>query len=376
MARRDFAFALLAMLVPFHGAAVASDRYAAVTLPISQSPFGRLPSWQEQSPLAVWLPQAWYRYKRRFVRADGRVVDDANGGISHSEGQGYGMLLAAFAGDAKGFATIWRWTQQQLLVRPDGLAAWRWEPRSDPHVTDSNDAADGDLLIAWALVEAADRWKEPNYREAARRIAHSIGEKLVQPSAFGPILMPATDGFGHGQQPDGPVVNLSYWVFPAFEALETVAPEVDWAGLRKSGLKLIDDSRFGPEHLPTDWISLAGAKPAPARNFRPEFAYNAIRIPLYLAWARIKARDHIGSLGDLWSEQGDVGPFVIETSSGTAVSPFGGRGFKLIAALARCVKDDRKVPALLMSDAKDLYFPSTMLVLARIVLTTRYQQCV
>jgi endo-1,4-beta-D-glucanase Y len=39
-------------------------------------------------------PEDWAAYRDRFVMADGRVVDDANGGISHSESQGYGLLLA------------------------------------------------------------------------------------------------------------------------------------------------------------------------------------------------------------------------------------------------------------------------------------------
>ena len=47
------------------------------------------------------LPQkdAWRAYKARFVTAQGRVVDTANGLVSHSEGQGYGMLLAVAADD-------------------------------------------------------------------------------------------------------------------------------------------------------------------------------------------------------------------------------------------------------------------------------------
>ena len=41
-------------------------------------------------------PADWAAYRDRFVLPDGRVVDDANGGISHSESQGYGLLLAFF----------------------------------------------------------------------------------------------------------------------------------------------------------------------------------------------------------------------------------------------------------------------------------------
>jgi endo-1,4-beta-D-glucanase Y len=43
---------------------------------------------------ATLLADGWRQYKDRFVTSEGRVVDNANGGISHSEGQGYAMLIA------------------------------------------------------------------------------------------------------------------------------------------------------------------------------------------------------------------------------------------------------------------------------------------
>ncbi len=54
----------------------------------------------------------WTDFLGIFVSGDGRVVDTGNGNISHSEGQGYGMLLAVANGDAAAFARIWNWTQK------------------------------------------------------------------------------------------------------------------------------------------------------------------------------------------------------------------------------------------------------------------------
>ena len=80
----------------------------------------------------TFLPQddvagAWWLYKSVFVK-DGRVIDQANGEVSHSEGQGYGMLAAVAADDREGFDALWRWTRQSLYVRGDALAAWKWDP--------------------------------------------------------------------------------------------------------------------------------------------------------------------------------------------------------------------------------------------------------
>ncbi|MGH7860175.1 MAG: glycosyl hydrolase family 8, partial [Candidatus Binatia bacterium] len=70
----------------------------------------------------------WLAYRERFVTPEGRVVDTGNGGISHSEGQGYAMFLAVSFGDRAAFERIWRWTKETLQVRADKLFAWKWEP--------------------------------------------------------------------------------------------------------------------------------------------------------------------------------------------------------------------------------------------------------
>ena len=51
----------------------------------------------------MWFEAEWQIYASTFVTADGRIVDNANGNVSHSEGQGYGLLLAALADDFERF---------------------------------------------------------------------------------------------------------------------------------------------------------------------------------------------------------------------------------------------------------------------------------
>src|ERR1700681_2324975 len=196
------------------------------------------------------LKDGWRQYKDRFVTSEGRVVDNANGGISHSEGQGYAMLIAERLDDRPTFEAIWQWTQNSLLVRGDGLAAWRWRPQA-PHVADHNNATDGDLLIAWALAEASDRWHVSEYRRSAGQIVQALAANVVIPSRFGPILLPASTGFAGNAQPDAPIVNLSYWIFPAFKHLRAVSNAIDWDALTATGKTLTGLSRFGPRRLPS-----------------------------------------------------------------------------------------------------------------------------
>ncbi|XBS68472.1 glycosyl hydrolase family 8 [Acerihabitans sp. KWT182] len=94
----------------------------------------------------------WQQYKQAFVLPDGRVVDTGNHDVSHSEGQGYGMLMAVFNDDKQTFANIWRWTRQTLYRDDVGLFSWRYEPQEKVAIADPNTASDGDTLIAWALL--------------------------------------------------------------------------------------------------------------------------------------------------------------------------------------------------------------------------------
>lgn len=321
--------------------------------------------------------EAWRAYKARFVTEQGRVVDTANGGISHSEGQGYGMLLAVAAGDREIFERIWTWTRANLMVRDDQLLAWRWEPDQRPAVADMNDASDGDLLVAWALTEAAEAWHEPAHRVAGRRIAVELGRKLILPRApQGPLMLPAVAGFSAEERPDGPVVNLSYWIFPAFDRVSLLAPEFDWDGLARSGRRLIAAARFGSGRLPVEWVSLSEAAPRPADGFPVQFGYNALRIPLYLAMAGVADPDLHAPFLALW-RKAESGLALIEPETGRVTARLAETGYAAIPALSACASRGTPFPAALMRvrAESENYYPVTLHLLALAALRSRYPAC-
>ena len=325
------------------------------------------------------LPQkdAWRAYKARFVTAQGRVVDTANGLVSHSEGQGYGMLLAVAADDRDSFERIWGWTSANLFVRNDGLAAWRWEPGKRPAVADVNNASDGDLLIAWALVEAATAWPEPSYRVAARRMALDIGRKLVLfNTSMGSLLLPGASGFAAEDRADGPVLNLSYYVFPAFARLPLVAPEFDWNSLVTTGLRMIDNAHFGLAKLPSDWVALKSGQLQPAAGFTAEFSYNAIRIPLYLAWAGFDQPRYHSSFLEVWGKRGSRGFPLVDLAKGQPSAWVEEASYEGIPALSACAMKGVSFPSHLRSaQALDHYYPATLQLLTLIAARMRYPAC-
>lgn len=225
----------------------------------------------------------WRFYRDRFVDADGRVVDRDNQSVTHSESQGYGMLFAVAFDDRATFARIWEWTNRTLR-RDDGLFSWKFDPAANDGkggVPDPNNASDGDILIAWALLRASRRWDQPELAEEARRLATTIADRLFVEHDARLLILPGADGF---ETEDKLVVNLSYWVFPALDALGTLTGDERWRRVADSGVALLlETARFGRWGLPPDWLDLAG-KPAPAAGFPPWYGYNAVRIPLHLAW--------------------------------------------------------------------------------------------
>jgi endoglucanase len=322
---------------------------------------------------ALGAPAFWQAYKERFVSAAGRVIDNANKDISHSEGQGYGMLLAVAADDRPTFDLLWGWTRAQLMLRSDGLVAWKWDPNSTPHVADRNDAADGDLLIAWALAEAGERWPDSPYKLASLQLANAILQVDVVNTAFGPVLLPAAKGFAADGRTDGPVVNLSYWVFPALWRFQSLAPNRPWGALAKSGLALAAAARFGAAKLPSDWISLKDG-PHPAKGFAPAFGYDAIRIPLYLTWAGMGAKANLAPYAALWADPAQP-PQRLDAATGKSLEPMTDKGYLAIAALVRCAVTGDAIPSALTGDDVDLYYPSTLRALVLIAAHQRYPQC-
>lgn len=313
---------------------------------------------------------AWALYRQKFVTPEGRVVDDANGGISHSESQGYGLLLACLANDRGTFASIFAFTRTELLIRDDGLAAWRWDPKATPRVTDINNASDGDLLIAHALACAGGRWNVPAYTTAARQIARSLAKVALLKRGSDVWLMPAASGFSEKDRADGPVINLSYWVFEAFPAMTKLTNDAVWMQVQASGLKLLDELAKR-RMLAPEWLSIK-AEPRPAEGFPPQFGYNAIRIPLYLLRAGMGEKARLEPFRQAWAG----GTAVIDVRNGQPVEPLPDAGYRILAAAMACALDNTPIPAELKTFQPTLYYPSTLHLLSLSMLSERYPQCV
>ncbi|MBX4916413.1 glycosyl hydrolase family 8 [Rhizobium bangladeshense] len=315
---------------------------------------------------------AWSAYKAKFLDASGRIIDNGNGNISHSEGQGYGMLLAYLSASPADFEQIWYFTRTELLLRDDGLAVWKWDPNVRPHVTDTNNATDGDILIAYALALAGTAWKRNDYILAASRMAQSLLAETVVRSAGRTLLMPGSEGFGAADRDDGPVVNPSYWIYEAMPVMAALAPSGAWKELSDDGVALLKTMQFGPRKLPAEWVSLSGP-PRPAKGFDAEFAYNALRIPLYLARGGIIDKPLLNRLRAGMSQDGI--PATIDLTTGRPKTVLPDPGYRIVNDVVACVVDGTKLPVSALQFAPTLYYPSTLQLLGLAYIGEKHPEC-
>ncbi|MBB3610121.1 glycosyl hydrolase family 8 [Rhizobium sp. BK602] len=318
-------------------------------------------------------PQAWAAYKAKFLDADGRIVDNGNDNISHSEGQGYGLLLAYLSNSPADFEQIWYFTRTELLLRDDGLAAWKWDPATTPHVADTNNASDGDMLIAYALALAGSAWNKQDYLSQASQMAKALLAHAVVHAGGKTVILPGVGGFAASDRDDGPVVNPSYWVYEAIPVMALLAPSPEWQKLRDDGLSLLRLAQFGPRKLPADWVSIR-AKPSPAVGFDAEFGYNAIRIPLYLARAGIADKELLTRLR-AGMVAADDAPAIIDLETGKPKQSLTDPGYRIVNDVVACVTGGTKLPAAVRQFAPSFYYPSTLQLLGLAFVEERHPEC-
>ena len=345
-------------------AAMASLPFPQAAHANSANPTGPFPL-----PLEDWQ---WFR--QTFVTPEGRVVDTGNGGISHSEGQGYGMLLAAAAGARADFNRIWQWTHSNLMVRQDGLVAWKWVPegagKAAGKVTDPNNATDGDILIAWALLRAGKRWNDRSFLTAATSMAMAVRSNMIRRVGDQSILLPGHVGF---ERPNGLIANPSYWVFPALDAFARRHDRDLWRAVSDSGRALVARARFGEAGLPPDWVELAGTELRLPSGFETVFGFNAIRVPLYAIWGGLDDADALNRPVVSWWSGHDGAPFIPATVdlATDAKAPYGlSGGGRAVSVLTRFRGE--ALPMLPSIGDTDDYYSATLILLTKIAFSERF----
>ena len=309
--------------------------------------------------------QDWQRYAEKFY-SEGRIIDTGNDNVSHSEGQGYAMLFAAAAGDKVRFDELWQWTSQ-TLQRQDGLFSWRYRPcpqQSTACVDDPNNASDGDILIAWALLRASKVWRSPTYKQQAMTILSVIENKLIVERQGRTLLLPAEQGF---VEDEAIQLNLSYWIFPAFADFHEATGAAVWQQLNKTGMALLAQVAERNPGLPGDWMWLKQGQLSVTGAVNTVYGFNACRIPLHLVWQDPTRAALLKPYKTFWQTQ-HVVPATLNLATGDEAGYRWTNGMRAIAEVVKYRSGDTShKPQLNLDDDED-YFSSSLIMLSQLSL--------
>ncbi|MFD1508649.1 glycosyl hydrolase family 8 [Lacimonas salitolerans] len=300
----------------------------------------------------------WHRWKAAFLRPEGRVVDALQDKSSHSEGQGWAMLLAASHGDADSFSRMFDWTERHLAVRQDPLLSWRWRPADA--IADYNNASDGDLFYAWALLVAARRFGVEAYARRSGELAHAIDRILVKPAPGGGLLLrPAAEKFS---ATDHEIVNLSYIMPLALHALGAAFDLPRLGQVADDGEALI--ARVARAGLVPDWITLDDNGWAPASGYGPQYGYDALRVALYLVWSGRLAHPAVTRTRALLTDGQAETPVRADPETLDVLERSDAPGYAAVSHLIRNSALAGPDAAITKFSASQPYYPATLHLLA------------
>ncbi len=312
---------------------------------------------------------AWQAWKSAFLTDEGRVVDTLQDRASHSEGQGWGMLLAVAFDDAPTFSRMVGWSETHLSVRRDPLLAWRWRP--DGGVTDYNNATDGDVFYGWSLLLGSRRFGDPRHAERAAAMAGAIDRILVREGPQGRLLLrPAAERFS---APGAETINPSYYMPLAMHALAAAFDLPRLARASDEGEALI--AGLARDGLVPDWVTITADGPAPPPDLSATYSYDALRVPLYLVWSGRFAHPAVLRVRDLL-DAGVVGgvPVAVDRA-GNVVERSDAAGYRALARLVTCTGRPAPRGPFPPFDPDQPYYPATLHLLAAVAAGEAAPQC-
>ena len=320
------------------------------------------------------LWNVWVAWRNQHLDFSGRVIDVPQERASHSEGQGYGMLLAAEIGDELVFDRMAEWTQNNLAIRGDNLLAWRWFPDRPERVPDINNASDGDLFHAWALLRGSASFDRPELAERAASIAQDLVEKCVverPDDSTQQLLLPAASGFA---TPSGYIFNPSYMMPLALRELGEASDQQALISAADSALSLmLELARTGP--VP-DWLEITPAGVREAAGFSPNAGYEALRIPIFLIWSGEGNHPAVIEYADAQRDLrfGSFGT-IVSRDGGTILEPSEEAGYRAIRVLNRCQVENLDYVAVPSFDTNQPYYPATLQLFCFLVLLNAMPSC-
>jgi endo-1,4-beta-D-glucanase Y len=186
------------------------------------------------------------------------VVSNTYGGTI-SEGQSYALQKAVWMNDPETFKRVWSWTKTHMQRPHDHLLGWRWgdgQFGTSNGLMESDNAADADQDIAYALLLAGEQWHEPAYTQDGLNIVQDLWRLNVQELDGKYYLLPGTwSGFKQEYLSLDPSYFAPY-VYRKFAQYDTAHAE-GWTALADNSYDTLDAcTNLTQPKLPPNWCAV------------------------------------------------------------------------------------------------------------------------
>lgn len=283
-------------------------------------------------PIAGGPEADWEGLRGRFLASEGHMVPTERPTATESLFQAIGLLAALHAQDLPRFERILAWSVTVLRRPDDSLWAWRRDEARGAGLPDFNNSTHADLLAAWALVQAGERWRRADLRRVGVAMAQDVLARCLLPGDGPPLLMPGAGGFFNARRG---VLSPGGMVLPALAALAQAAPDRRWDAVRAEALSFLRRARFGPWQLPADWVEhdRTTGRLSPATGWPPRFSVIAAGTVLHLCWAGLGQDPVVAAALAFWEDAGTV-PAWTDVRDARVAPTAGHVGLQALARLA------------------------------------------
>lgn len=221
-------------------------------------------------------------WKSDYVRncEGGKRVEGDQANYTFSEGQGYGMVIAAYMGDKALFDDLWQYAQARQ--NEFGNMGWKTTCNSGNKYYDCGDsgnfsgcqengqwgavsATDGDLDIALGLCIAADQWEGSYTQQAIGYINNLKANNFRYVSSAGRWIQEHNDGSNND------FGNTSYWSPGVYRVFKDFTGDNDWNAIINDTYDILFDSRnantgfagnevYANGNTKKNWVDYNGAR--------------------------------------------------------------------------------------------------------------------
>ncbi|ADU26447.1 glycosyl hydrolase family 8 [Ethanoligenens harbinense] len=223
------------------------------------------------------ITSTYRNWKMAYLRAANsqmsRVIDPEMGNVTVSEGIGYGMLFSVAQDDPSVFKCLWKYAQ--YYMDDNGLMNWKID--ADGNVIGTGAASDADEDMAYALLLASKKWKNPSYLKNAQTLVKSIQMHEID-SRY--VLLPGD------KWRVNPPLNPSY-ISPQYYKVFEKFDYTFWDKVYNVNFEILISSADRQTGLFPDWINYDRSLNSDNSNY----GYDAIRVPIRLLYTYQAEKD-------------------------------------------------------------------------------------